>query len=204
MALVAALPYGDRMVDTSMGAEANGHPVRPLNREEQRAWVPLVQAMLHLLATLDDELKRGLDLSHLDYGILTLLHLDPRRRRRMTELATTFGVEPNVITYRVRRMEEHGWVRRGRATADKRGVYAILTEEGLALLRRAAPLHIQGVRRHFLDQVSPAQLAVLADVFGPLHQRQVAGLGGDMADEEPDTGIRGTPTAARFLGDTVV
>ena len=41
----------------------------------------------------------------------------------MAELATTFGVEPNAITYRVQRMEAHGWVRRGRCAVDKRGVY---------------------------------------------------------------------------------
>lgn len=168
--------------------ETNGYRylARPLTEEEQRAWVPLVQSMLHLLATLDDELKRGLDLSHLDYGILMLLQLDPQRRRRMTWLATTFGVEPNIITYRVRRMEERGWVRRGRAAVDRRGVYALLTEDGLALLERAVPLHVAGVRRHFLDGVSPAQLAVLADVFGPLHQRQLAAPATDVSEEDPD------------------
>lgn len=146
---------------------------RPLTRDEQRAWVPLVQAMLHLLATLDDELKQAVDLSHLDYGILMLIYLDPRRRRRMTELAATFGVEPNVVTYRVRRMEARRLVRRSRSTVDKRGVYAFLTEEGLAILEQASPVHVEGVRRHFIDHVSPAQLALVADIFGPLHQRQV-------------------------------
>jgi len=174
-----------------MEAEADGRLARPLSKEEQRAWAPLVQSMLHLLATLDDELKRGLDLSHLDYGILMLLRIDPRRRRRMTELATTFGVEPNVITYRVQRMEARGWVRRGRCAVDKRGVYAFLTEDGLALVERATPLHVAGVRWHFLDHVSPAQLAVLAEVFGPLHQRQIAGPAMTAADEEPGPTIEG-------------
>lgn len=170
----------------SSGAEAGGRPAPPLTAEEQRAWVPLVQGMLHLLATLDDELKRTLDLSHLDYGILMLLRLDRQRRRRMTELARTFGVEPNVITYRVRRMEARGWVRRGRCAADKRGVFAYLTDDGLALLERAMPLHVAGVRRHFLDRISPAQLAVLADVFGPLHERQIAGSDPTATDEGLD------------------
>jgi len=188
----------------------NGHddvrhdrtPPQPLTREEQRAWVPLVQAMLHLLATLDDELKQAVDLSHLDYGILMLLHLDPHRRRRMTELASTFGVEPNVITYRVRRMEARLLVRRDRSTVDKRGVYAFLTEEGLAILEQASPVHIEGVRRHFLDHVSLAQLALLADVFGRLHQRQI--VEAMSAAETADDEAYGAATPATLLGEAIV
>lgn len=182
------------------GLQADGRSVQPLTAEEQRAWVPLVQAMLHLLATLDDELKQALDLSHLDYGILMLLHLDPQRRRRMTELATTFGVAPNVVTYRVQRMEERRWVRRGRCAVDKRGVYAFLTEEGRALLERASPLHVAGVRRHFLDHISPAQLTALAEVFGPLHQRQITGPTTGSASADPDRAIIGQKDDARAAG----
>ncbi len=187
-----------------MGTKVDCLRVRPLTEEEQRAWVPLVQGMLHLLATLEDDLKRTLDLSHLDYGILMLLQIDPQRRRRMTELATTFGVEPNVITYRVRRMEAHGWARRGRCVEDKRGVYAFLTESGLALLERAVPLHVAGIRRHFLDEVTSAQLVMLADVFGPLQQRQIAGPITAAVGDDRDSEIAGTATTAQFQGDHMV
>ena len=182
--------------------EAGDSAFRPLTEEEQRTWVPLVQAMLHLLATLDNDLKTGLDLSHLDYGLLMLLHLDPHRRRRMSDLAATFGVEPNVITYRVARMESRGWVRRERAATDKRVVYAHLTEEGLRLLERAVPLHVAGVRRHFLDHVAAPQLAVLADVFGPLQRWQIAQAAG--ARDEPESPDAEAALPAPFLGETIV
>jgi len=188
-------------IDRSTAAAA---PARPLTREEQRAWVPLVQGMLHLLARLDDELKQAVDLSHLDYGILMLLRLDPHRRRRMAEIAATFGVEPNVITYRVRRMEDRGWVRRVRSATDKRGVYAYLTESGLSLLEQAVPVHVDGVRRYFLDQISPAHLAVLAEVFGPLQQRQAARAASAADAEATDADPHGTASVATLLEEAIV
>jgi hypothetical protein len=41
---------------------------------------------------------------------------------------------------------------------DKRGSYAVLTAEGLSRLQAAAPLHVEGVRRHFVDLLGRRQL----------------------------------------------
>ena len=50
--------------------------------DEERAWVPFVMGSLHLLATLDAELKATFDISHLDYGIIILLSQQPARTQR--------------------------------------------------------------------------------------------------------------------------
>ncbi len=62
--------------------------------DEMHAWAPFVIGVLHLLSTLDTELKVAFDLSHLDYGILMLLSQMPEHSQRMSVLAATFGVDP--------------------------------------------------------------------------------------------------------------
>ena len=56
------------------------------------------------------------------------------------------------------RLEEQGWVRRDRCPTDKRGQFAALTGAGLAALGAAAPGHVEGVRRHRFDRLTPAQV----------------------------------------------
>ncbi len=142
------------------------------NEDEKRAWAPFVIGVLHLLSTLDTELKASFDISHLDYGILMLLSQMPERIQRMTMLASTFGVDPSNITYRARRMESQGLVERCTDPTDGRVVCLHLTDEGLALLRKAQLVHVQGARRHFLDHLDPTQLHAIEAIFSTLRAIQ--------------------------------
>lgn len=140
--------------------------------DEMRAWAPFVIGVLHLLSTLDNELKAGFDISHLDYGILMLLSQMPERIQRMTVLATTFGVDPSNVTYRARRMESQGLVERCTDATDGRVVCLHLTDAGLALLRKAQRLHVQGARQHFLAYLDPLQLREIEAIFSNLRAIQ--------------------------------
>ena len=140
--------------------------------DERRAWGPFVIGILHLLSTLDTELKANFDISHLDYGILMLLSQMPERIQRMTMLATTFGVDPSNITYRARRMESQGFVERCTDATDGRVVCLHLTDEGLVLLRKAQIMHVQGARYYFLDHLEAAQLHTIEAIFSKLRSIQ--------------------------------
>jgi DNA-binding MarR family transcriptional regulator len=140
--------------------------------DERRAWAPFVIGVLHLLSTLDRELKASFDISHLDYGILMLLSHMPERIQRMTMLAATFGVDPSNITYRARRMESQRLVERCTDATDGRVVCLRLTDEGLALLRKAQLVHVQAARRHFLAHLEPGQLSAIEAIFGNLRSIQ--------------------------------
>lgn len=140
--------------------------------DEKRAWAPFVIGVLHLLSTLDTELKASFDISHLDYGILMLLSQMPECVQRMTLLAATFGVDPSNITYRARRMELQGLVGRCTDATDGRVVCLRLTDEGLVLLRKAQLVHVQGARRHFLDHLEPTQLHTIEAIFSNLRSVQ--------------------------------
>ena len=43
---------------------------------------------------------------------------------------------------------------------------AVLTDEGYHLLERAAPHHVAGVRAHFLDLLTTAEVKALGSAFG--------------------------------------
>jgi hypothetical protein len=44
----------------------------------------------------------------------------------------------------------------------------VLTAEGMAVTERVAPDHVDNVRRHFIDRLSPRQLEEIRDAFGPI------------------------------------
>jgi DNA-binding MarR family transcriptional regulator len=80
---------------------------------------------------------------------------------RMSELADACGSSRSRLSHAVARLEESGWVRRQDCPTDRRGQLAVLTDEGLRVLTEAAPGHVEGVRSHLFDPLSPAQVAEL-------------------------------------------
>jgi DNA-binding MarR family transcriptional regulator len=58
----------------------------------------------------------------------------------------------------VARLDETGWVRRTPCPTDRRGALATLTEEGYRVLAAAAPGHVEGVRSHLFDRLTPGQV----------------------------------------------
>ncbi len=113
------------------------------------------------------------DLSHLDYGILAWLSDAEGGAERMSVLATLFGVDPSVITYRVRRLSGRGLVERRSCPEDGRGVNAVLTEAGQALLVEVAPAHVALVRREFIDLLSAAELRAIGTAFVKIRAHQL-------------------------------
>jgi hypothetical protein len=49
---------------------------------------------------------------------------------------------------------------------------AVLTDAGRATLEAAAPVHVDGVRRHFVEHLTRTQLRQLGAAFEALQQRR--------------------------------
>ncbi|MBQ0986334.1 MarR family transcriptional regulator [Streptomyces sp. F63] len=159
---------------------APGGESRRLSDEEQRTW----QAYLHATALLDDHLDRQLQrdagMPHVYYGLLAELSAAPERRMRMTELARNSKITRSRLSHAVARLEGNGWVRRESCPSDKRGQFAVLTEQGKAVLERAAPGHVAAVRAALFDRLSAQQVGQLGEIC-----RVVAeGLQPDRADAD--------------------
>ena len=135
-----------------------GVMTRWLDPDEQRTWRAFLTASRALMDALDRELQRDAGMPHAYYEILVRLSEAPGRRLRMSELAELTGSSRSRLSHAAARLEASGWIRREDCPTDRRGQVAVLTGEGFATLAAAAPGHVEGVRRHLFDALSPAQV----------------------------------------------
>src|SRR3954465_3806138 len=137
---------------------------RLLDAEEQKAWRAWLFSSLLLQDRLDRELTRETGLSHAYYEILVQLSEAPGRMLRMSQLADRSLSSRSRLSHAVSRLEERGWVRRQVCPDDGRGQLAVLTDEGFAALEAAAPIHVESVRVHLFDQLTPQQVENMRDI----------------------------------------
>lgn len=131
-----------------------------LNEAQQKTWRNYLLAKTHIEQYLDEGLRQ-FNLSLAEYELLVRLSEAPNRTIRMGELAASVGHSRSRLTHTVKRMEQDGYVTRTSCDSDGRGVQATMTDEGMALLVRAAPAHVDSVRRVFVDAIDPADYEVL-------------------------------------------
>ncbi|WP_316742022.1 MarR family transcriptional regulator [Streptomyces sp. MK7] len=138
---------------------------RWLTADEQRVWRAYLHATTLLEDHLDRQLQRDAGMPHIYYGLLVKLAESPRRRLRMTELAMHAKITRSRLSHAVARLEKNGWVRREDCPSDKRGQFAVLTEEGREVLRRTAPGHVDAVRQALFDRLTPEQQKSLGEIM---------------------------------------
>lgn len=139
---------------------------RWLDEREQHAWRSYLAMTRLLAAQLDRELQHDSSLPHTYYEILVRLSEAPSRSLRMSQLASASESSRSRLSHAVSRLTEAGWVRREGCATDRRGAFAILTDEGFAALEAAAPAHVESVRRHLFDRLTPEQVEQLDAICG--------------------------------------
>jgi DNA-binding MarR family transcriptional regulator len=135
-----------------------------LTDDEQYAWRAYLAATRLLNAQLDRELQRDAGIPHTYYEILVRLSEASGWRLRMSDLADASESSRSRLSHAVARLEEAGWVTREACPTDRRGAFAVLTQTGFDALAAAAPGHVEAVRRHLFDRLSPEQVTQLAQI----------------------------------------
>ncbi len=138
-----------------------------LNDREMRAWRGYIETMPELQNALEADLV-ALGLTVGDYQVLVYLSESDDRQMRMCDLAEQLHLSPSGLTRRLDGLVSMGAVGREQSPEDRRVTLAVLTPRGWELLQRIAPDHVDSVRRHFIDLLTPEQLDVLGDVFDVL------------------------------------
>lgn len=138
---------------------------RWLDDVEWRAWRNYIVGQALLSGRLNTELQETHGLSLSDYEILVRLSEQPEHRMRMSLLADEVVASKSRLSHQVGRLEKNDLVRRDTCPSDGRGVYAVLTPHGFAVLQAAAPDHLEGVRRHFVDLLDDQERQVVGEVF---------------------------------------
>lgn len=151
----------------SSSCAAAGSP--RLDALEMRAWRAFLHTATAVTGVLNHELETSVGLSLHEYEILVRLDEAPGKELRMSSLAEMIGHSRSRLTHTVTRLEKEGFVERRSCPSDKRGVNCALTDAGLAFLRSAAPLHLDGVRRHVVDRLGRSDLEALAEIMSRLN-----------------------------------
>ena len=139
--------------------------VRWLTAEEERVWRRWITLNAQLSATLQRELQHDAGLSAPDYEVLVHLTDSPSGRVRVTDLARLLQWERSRVSHHVTRMESRRLVQRVECAEDGRGAFVVITPQGRAAIERAAPGHVNTVRRLVFDVLSPEEIDALAKII---------------------------------------
>jgi DNA-binding MarR family transcriptional regulator len=153
---------------------SDGRGTRWLDADQQGSWRAFVVGVTLLLDRLDADLQRSFDLSLTEYEILVRLSERPERQMRMAQLADALAHSRSRVTHTVTRMQKAGLVTRTSSPEDGRGIVCCLTDEGHALLVKAADVHVNGVRDYLVDLVSPADFQALGRVMDAVSDGLIA------------------------------
>jgi len=136
---------------------------RWLSKEQQSHWRSWITASTVLHEQLSRELQEKHGLTITDYQILVRLSESENRSNRMSDLASLTLLSRSRLSHQIDRMEAAGLVSREVCPDDRRGQLAVLTNAGMKALVAAAPDHVEGVRKHFVDLLTDAEYKALGN-----------------------------------------
>src|SRR5580700_9599612 len=136
--------------------------VEPLSSTEEVLWRAVMRIVKVLPRHLDSDLVRGAGRTASEYT--TIMHLSeaPNRELRMSDLATATDLSASRMTRLVDDLQSRGLVTKTASSSDARGNVARLTPRGMAKLKSAWPVHLDSVRRRFLDYIDAAAVEGVA------------------------------------------
>ncbi|MGW1025228.1 MarR family winged helix-turn-helix transcriptional regulator [Streptomyces sp. NPDC002577] len=156
---------------------------RWLDSEERRAWLAYIDFSTLLADHLNRQLRRDAGVTHADYSLLAYLSAAPDNTLTMSELAEHLKITRSRLTHAVNRLQQAGYVDRREDPGNRRNQLAILTAQGQQLLDRAAPGHVEAVRRAVFDVLTPEQVRQFAEI-GEAISAALQGADGAGGDRE--------------------
>lgn len=138
-----------------------------LSAREQEHWRAYLRGSRLLERALVDDLTPH-KVQITEYELLSMLSESPGQRTRMSRLADDIVQSRSRVTHTAARLEKRGWVERCRATDDGRGVEISLTDAGREAISELASVHVDSVRRHLVDVLTPEQFTALGVAMGAL------------------------------------
>lgn len=156
---------------------------RWLDDEEQELWRLLLGAVRKINRGMDETLKAGGEVSASEFPVLVALSEAPEQHLRLHELCTQLEWDRSRASHQVTRMEKRGLLYKEPDAVDARGINVCVTHVGIEHLRRAAPEHVESVRRMVFDHLQPEDVPALRRFFnGVLQAKNLPGYEGYVPD----------------------
>ena len=177
-----------------------------LTARELAVWRTFLRAHASLSRRLEHDLLVEHELPLASYDVLVQLTEAPQRRMRMTDLAERVLLSRSGLTRLVDRMAAEGLVERQSCPSDARGTFTVITEAGLARLRKAAPTHLRGIEEYVSRRFDAAELDVLGALLARLlpdadPSGSIGGPGTDTTLADEGAAPTGTSSADTTLAD---
>ncbi len=141
-----------------------------LSEQHLTAWRAFLKAHATVIDRIDHDLLAARRLPLSSYDVLIELYEAPGRRLRMYELAERVVLSRSGLTRLVDRLEAEGFLTRDRSGTDRRGAYAVITEQGIAAMRQAWPVYARGIIQYFAQWLTPEEAQLLGSALGRILQ----------------------------------
>jgi DNA-binding MarR family transcriptional regulator len=128
-------------------------------------WRGFLEAHSAVVKYLERQMHQQHELPLAWWDVLLQLAEEPDGKLRMGELAESVLLTRSGITRLVDRMIEAGLVVREPCPGDRRGYFAVITQQGLDTIEKVGPDHSNDAWEVFLGHISDEEAAVLGNVF---------------------------------------
>lgn len=145
---------------------------RWLSEDERAAWLGLLSMTTLLPGALETPLQSAAKLSLFEYNVLAMLSEAATKTLPMSELAARTSASLSRLSHVVKKLQARGFVERGVHADDGRVTSVTITPEGLFLVKKIAPLHVESVRQLVFDSLDAQDVQDLARIG----RKVVAGL----------------------------
>ena len=139
-----------------------------LDQTYLNAWRLFITSHARLIARIDQDLAAAGQIPLNWYDVLIELAEAPKHRLRMSELADKVVLSKSGLTRLVDRLEKEGFLRRKRTSEDKRGAYAVLTDQGWEAMRQAWPVYASGIQSYFAHYLNVDEAHLLTEAFSQM------------------------------------
>jgi DNA-binding MarR family transcriptional regulator len=138
-----------------------------------QAFASLLRAHAAVTRRLSAQLTADHGLTISDFEVLLRLARAPDRRMRRVDLAQQVVLTASGVTRLLDGLERGGYVERDSCAGDRRVVYAVLTDAGLAKVAEASASHFAQVDEMFGARLEEAELDELASLLSRLGETDV-------------------------------
>lgn len=125
--------------------------------DEVMAWRAMLLAQNRAVRAIEADMAAEGRVSLAAYDVLLELHDAQGRCLRMRELSERVVLSRSRVSRLVDELERDGLVSRRADPDDGRAALACLTSAGRRAFRRAAPIYLAGIERHFTAHLSDAE-----------------------------------------------
>ena len=154
----------DPAPDPGTGGGAGADGVQALDPQQLGTYFVLTEAVSLLQYQVEQQLRAEGGLGYVQFQLLARL-ADAHGPLTMTQLADGVVYSRSGLTYQAGLLEKAGLITRGPSPDDERATLVTITDNGLALVDRVLPGHVQVIRRLLFDPLTDDDLHDLGDIM---------------------------------------